>query len=150
MPKGIHGARATYVIVCAQCKKWMPVACAVWSRKCARFCSTKCYGESIRVTERSSDYPARYVANSYRNGGQQHIRLHRFVMEQHIGRKLLRSEHVHHINGNREDNRIENLALVSASAHAKIHMTAEKARMMRSKVENIYRGGSRPKATLVQ
>lgn len=40
---------------------------------------------------------------------------HRFVMEQHLNRQLLRSETVHHINGNRADNRLENLELWSSS-----------------------------------
>ena len=51
---------------------------------------------------------------------------HRYIMEQHLGRKLTRYEVVHHINGDKRDNRLENLEVVSLSDHSRNHTIGRK------------------------
>ncbi len=45
----------------------------------------------------------------------------RILMEQIIGRPLTRNEDVHHINGIKSDNRIENLRILTKQEHSRIH-----------------------------
>lgn len=51
-----------------------------------------------------------------------YVMLHTIIVEQAIGRYLSNDEVVHHINHNREDNRIENLMLMTKREHISMHM----------------------------
>jgi hypothetical protein len=50
-------------------------------------------------------------------------RVHRTVMEEALGRKLLSTEVVHHIDYNRQNNSPDNLMVVSPGEHLRLHKT---------------------------
>jgi predicted DNA-binding protein YlxM (UPF0122 family) len=53
---------------------------------------------------------------------------HRYLIEQKIGRRLKTEEHVHHVNGIKNDNRLENLQLMTNIDHIKLHAKLRKER----------------------
>ena len=68
---------------------------------------------------------AGYVTVNIGNGKQ--ARQHRLIAEQMLGRPLNNGEVIHHKNGNRSDNRVENIEVLSQSEHMKKHITKEEA-----------------------
>jgi len=64
--------------------------------------------------KKSRGYIYRY-APEHPYARQKYVMEHRLVMEQKLGRYLFPDETVHHINGVRNDNRLENLELWSKS-----------------------------------
>lgn len=90
-----------------------------------KFCSKKCrnifyskYPEKHPSFKNGSIDSSGYISISL--AGKRN-RQHRIIMERHLGRKLLKNEHVHHKNGIKHDNRIENLEVINESEHHKEH-----------------------------
>jgi hypothetical protein len=73
------------------------------------FCSPECHQKYI-------DDDVRRHPN-FKNG----ITSYRKIIEQEIGRPLKPNEIIHHKNGDRTDNRIENLVITNRSEHPNLH-----------------------------
>ena len=70
---------------------------------------------------------------------------HRYVMEQYLGRPLSRYEIVHHKDGNKRNNDINNLEVMDLSQHTKLHRTGiERSTETKKKISKILYGRKSP------
>lgn len=111
-----------------------------------RFCSSQCaaaFGSGVareralarepttRTIERNG-YLLRWVRGRKQVRGSSitangaYFYVHRLVMEEHLGRELASNEVVHHINGDRMDNRPENLRLYQSHSEHRTDELAER------------------------
>ncbi len=87
----------------------------------ARWAGGVAYVNGYRLVRAPAGHP-----NATKAG---YILEHRLVMERRIGRPLLPDEIVHHINGDKFDNRAENLELTDRTEHRDMHDPNEKRRV---------------------
>lgn len=98
-----------------------------------KYCSQECYAMA-NCGENHSRYNPNPALTSFGylrltdpNGSKYRGHAHRFVMQKIIGRKLSSKEHVHHKDGNRLNNSLDNLEIMDASQHARLHGAVRRA-----------------------
>lgn len=115
--------RTGAILTCAVCGELFRVP--TYRKEKAKYCSRSCLAKEhlkqfAHLRFQSTDRPKHTYKTMTVKGKQ--VRVHRYLMEQHLGRKLASWEHVHHINGDSHDNRLENLAVLSNAAHQKVEV----------------------------
>ncbi len=128
---------------CEDCGELRWVSCKDWQPKYERCKSCSKKGRRSNawkggvIIERGN-YLARYLfpddpffPMAKKSG---YVFEHRYEMAKYLGRCLTRSEVVHHKNGDRRDNRLENLELVESGRHEIITALENRVRYLESRV----------------
>jgi len=134
-------------INCKNCNKRTKVLDCRIRKGHGKFCSRNCFHKYQKKVPRSKDwcqnisdsvkkekhykwkgfwishgYKYIYKPNHKTSNPRGYVLEHRLVIEKNIGRYLVPTERVHHINGVKTDNRLRNLKLLkNTSEHSKIH-----------------------------
>lgn len=104
-------------VVCEICHQAFKVKPSRMKRGNVRFCSRECHEQDYKKIT----YKKRTDGYIQITGNGLNILEHRYVMTQYLGREIHKWEHVHHKNGDRSDNNLDNLELLTIREHGKLH-----------------------------
>ena len=114
-----HNINNPFIKTCEHCGKEFVVANI--AELDHRFCSKSCAKQSLRDPNKNT-YNELYKPGYPGAKANGNIMEHRYVMQEHLNRALLPEEVVHHNNGFKKDNRIENLTLFdNSNSHTIYH-----------------------------
>lgn len=94
------------------------------------FCSARCALSSVRTKKHQREAGKKGALINilkYRGTGKGYIKeisqhQHRVVMEKFLKRKLKKGEIVHHVDGDKKNNHLNNLKVMTQSEHASLHL----------------------------
>ncbi len=117
---GYIGSRTGSILKCKQCGKEFYT-----TRN--EFCSPHCASEYRHDHANGKTYFENgYIVHHVRGYNKRgNAKEHRLVAEEMMGRPLKADEVVHHINGDRADNRKENLRVMTRGEHSRLHREME-------------------------
>ena len=121
MPNYGHPTGVNKICTCCGASYYVPPYRAEKAKYCSRSCLAKVHLEQFSHLRFQPANKPKHTYKTVTINGKQ-VRAHRHLMAQHLGRKLESWEHVHHINGDSHDNRIENLIVLSNAEHQKVEL----------------------------
>lgn len=155
--RGKHGKGNYYECICDWCGNKFERMKSEFKDCERQFCNAKCYGNwksknciawnKGKIKEETKVYKGRFktvegyirIYNpNFPEDDRKYILEHRFVIEQSLGKKLSKKDKIHHINGIKDDNRLENLMISDDSKHLKLHKNIYKeCELLKIKVKNL-------------
>lgn len=123
--------RKAIIIDCSECHKTISKQPSHISNNnfCSRLCQSRWYSKNNKGDKAVNWKGGITKINGYffkLVGINKYIGVHRLAMEEKLGRKLSSDEIVHHKNGDKLDNRLENLEIVDRASHQRIHKPRRK------------------------
>jgi len=110
--------------ICKTCKKEFEIWPCSFKKGEGKYCSKTCYGISLQEDGNRAWIDGRSKKRNpykvkWKDGRKQ--KEHRIIMEESLGRKLSKDEIVHHIDGDKRNNKKSNLRILTRSEHAKLY-----------------------------